>query len=428
MQLQRIELDGCALVSNTMISEVSRLLSGHHAKKSSRLPLSVRPIDRVTDMCSVIEAIILHDTLYTLPCSMTSDTEDLVLRQQLIADGTLVELDTSSFHSRIGQLILENLNQIQNPVTVAGSMGSPIDFSARIKPEIEAFLGLTAKGRDATAFESNGAKKREASLTDSYEYAVQGGVKDALRAGSYVEFGRALIGWIEYSYSGAYEGCTSLLRDMYYILTSEFLQIPYWPQANRMQFAKDFPNYWDHDLRVALHKKLAEGLQSTIREIEAEFQEQTVFTPPFSALALERCKEREELIIRILELRQEYAGLRKGLRQLESQRRAAHTLRERKHFSDLRKQLLEDVAQSSRERTTLKLETVFRYIPELVKVAGAPTDPTKYSANLFLQPIEWITNWWRQRPISLLFDTRNRIMEMQAYERLLSRLFGSELA
>jgi hypothetical protein len=88
---------------------------------------------------------------------------------------------------------------------------------------------------------------------------------------------------------------------------------------------------------------------------------------------------------------------------------------------------LEFAAQSFDKPATVSLEAIIRYIPDVIDAAVSPLDPTKYSADLLLKPLSWITTWWKQRPISMIFRAANRIAEIKRYENLLMKMFGVNL-
>ena len=56
-----------------------------------------------------------------------------------------------------------------------------------------------------------------------------------------------------------------------------------------------------------------------------------------------------------------------------------------------------------------------------------PLKPTNYSAALFSMPIEWIRKWWRNRPLSLAFRLRDRLLEIRKYQNLLKDTIGLEI-
>lgn len=214
---------------------------------------------------------------------------------------------------------------------------------------------------------------------------------------------------------------------MYYIYSSEHYRLPYWPEVTRLEFSRKFPNYFNEAIRIQLFRKLAEGLEATVTEVFDDVNGEIAFIPPFSALVLERSKKKTDIVDTILEVREEFGALRQGFAKLEKTRRSAGTLAERRRVRVEQRELLEAAASAYDRPRTLNLEGIIRYIPELIKPVTGPTDPSKYSANLLLQPVEWIVQWWRNRPISMLFDAAKQVGQIKEYEGLVKKHFGDRL-
>jgi len=101
-------LTGAALISNTSVCEVSRLLveqEPSNRQKYSQWDQSDKDQLRVIDLFSLIEAVVLHEHLYTLPCTPSGDVAQLSLRNELISAGVLQELDTRQDHPDIADLV-----------------------------------------------------------------------------------------------------------------------------------------------------------------------------------------------------------------------------------------------------------------------------------------------------------------------------------
>lgn len=137
-------LEGAALISNTMVCEVSRLFEVSDVPRSNPYERMSDKL-RIADLFSLIEALVLHEKLFTLPASLSSDAPDLRLRSRLVSAGVLEPLDTATSHPELAKLVLNGIARTPNPVRVAGSsddIGKPIDFSGRIQKEIELFLRI----------------------------------------------------------------------------------------------------------------------------------------------------------------------------------------------------------------------------------------------------------------------------------------------
>jgi len=380
---------------------------------------------------SLIEAVTLHENIFTLPARLSSDVDDLELRKALIRSEVLIELDTKPFHKAVGNAIVRSLEQVKDPVRVIGmtkDSSESIAFEGETKSEVQDFLLLSSQVKSDSQTTSPEFKPLATglSLNDSYDYyGPNRSSHDILSASSFQKMGKSLIGWIESNGSGAYDHCTSILRDMYYIFVSERLSIPYWPQFSRIEFSKQFPNYFGKKFRSQLFSRIAKSLSSTVAEISKEWDEKVTFIPPFSALVFHRSSGPRDLVEQVLNVRDEFSKLRKSISGLEEDRRNARSIGERKKLRLHQEKLLETAAKGFDNPTTIKLQSVLRYIPEVIKPAVAPTDPTKYGADLLLKPVELILDWWQRRPVAKIFDLGKKINKIEEYQSLINKVFGN---
>jgi len=395
---------GSVVTSNTLICEVSRLVEGNSASSEP----SYSGLWNVLDLMSVCELFVLYDTVYTLPGKLSEDAGSLSLRSRLLAEGALKELDTSLFHDRIANAILGGLNP---ELTSSGYPdGSPT--------RLEEFL-LVGGCEPEYEFDP----RLDDSRRDSRDFYTQ--IEDAE---SFEEMGRFFIKLLEARITGAYQYCTSMLRDMYYICASEQIGLPYWPQFDRLEFARKFPNYWDSfSLRERVYSRLATALATTVADVYEDSRNEVAYIPPFSALVLDKCSSPQTFADTLLEVRGNYSKLRRQLADLEISRMNSTSLIERRTIRHQQKDLLELAAQSFDKPATVSLEAILRYIPDVVEAALSPLDPTKYTVDLLLKPLGWITTWWKRRPISMVFRAANRIAEIKRYESLLMKMFGVHL-
>jgi hypothetical protein len=417
---------GSALVPNTLVCEVSRLFPGaltpgyamHH--RSSAAELNQR---RLLDLFALIDAVCLHEKLYTLPCELTADVESLSFRQVLMSSGILETLDIEGTHSNVSDAIVNSLER-----AVAGvDQQTDTTFAPRASFTPERFKSfLTIQDADQSRDQDRRRGWGNDRISSSVDvYQLSGGRSgDALKASSFVELAQSLVWSMHYMGSGAYEDCTSILRDMYYICTSEALNLPYWPQLDRIEFSRRFPTFLSKSIRTELYGILAKGLQESVEQVEEEFECGATFVPPFAALALSRSDDAQALCRNVLAVRDEYASLRRQLGELEAERLEANSLKERRRIISRHKHLLAEAAKAFERPRVITLESVIRYLPQVTKAAASPADPTKYGDKLLLQPIEWLTTWLRRRPVSKLLQLGDRVHDLESYEGLVAKVFG----
>jgi hypothetical protein len=408
-----------ALISNTMLCEVSRLLM------SPPFVLDVYRREemqvRLADLTSLIEAICLHDHLYTLPATLSDDAETLELRATLLTLGTVSVLDTSNVHQSVAGSIMNTLAATRNPVRMTGDdEGAPIEFAGRLQDEIAGFLriGQEASGGPEDRF-------RSPRFDDTHDAPLAGtGLAGVLQARSLNECGQQLIGWLDNGFSGAYEGCTSVLRDMYYVLAAEAFELPYWPQATRRAFTSNFPNFLTKGALLQLYTRLAEAFRSTVTDVYDDHREEVAFIPPFSTIVLQRARDMSEIPAKIVEVRSEYSDLRKRLGELDQERAQARTIAGRLKVRKQQRYLLDEVSGAFDRPGVISLEGVVRFVPAVVAPVVKPADPTSYTADLLLIPAKQLIGWWRRRPISKFFRLADCLVNTEDYPNLVQRLFG----
>lgn len=409
-----------AVVSNTMVAEAGRLIQGEEdgdyhfggGKYNEK---------RLLDLLSLIEAVCLYEHLITLPSGPSSKkNEHSELFQTLKRARIIDDVAIQDKHQEVGKTIIKTLREVGDFKFVAGSasdMGSvPIEF-AGIENEIKGFLEETSRA-DATSER----RLEPPNIFTTIDYSSGGGrSSQMLFEPSFEGFAKQLVGWIEYRQSGAYEFCTSVLRDMYYVFASEALGCSYWPQFSRVHFARRFPNYLEKDIRSKLHSKLSNEFEVAVDELNDTFGSSFHFVPPFAALVLDRCRSVKEIPNATLEVRHEFQHLRADMQQLEDEMRSATTFGEMIAVTKRQKKLLDVLGKRFEYQSRVGVEKAIKFIPDLIKPAVNPTNPTSYGASLILQPIEWLTNAIRNRPLLMYFDLKSKVDAIGDYGGLIAK-------
>jgi len=372
---------------------------------------------------------VLHEHLYTLPCRRAPDYGGLSLRNELVAAGVLRELDTRNEHAALAGLIHRSLIEFQNaqPSSADRSPTGLGNYDRARAAFVAQFLEIPLG--DGVA-QDLGDKEAEHSgtLHDSRETMSQysATVSDP---STFEQLVGRLIASVDQMGSGNYdddkEDRGALLREMYYIVASECYSIPYWPQFTRLRFAKLFPNYFDRSFRTKLFRKVAEAMKCSVTEAFDDLREQVAFVPPFSSVVFERSSRPEDIPHSLLEVRDEYRGLRQNLIELESARQTATSIKERRRLRERQRLILENSAKSFDRPKTVTLEGVIRYLPEIAKPVAAPLNPTSYGAELLLKPVQWISEWWRRRPVAPVFDLAAHVESIADYSKLINKVFGN---
>jgi len=426
-----VSLASGVLISNTLLCEASRIL-----KRPERSPRSHRFTEkqnayRLLDLFSLIEATALYERLYTLPARLNVTGETLALREVLVGNKIAVELDLPDDHLSIARLIMDALAGIDNPII---EPNIPVDFETDVSPKIAAYFASdtdqiiehhrTTVKHLGIEFESiDSAERMPANIFDINDFSEAGWLGQESDEEGFEPFGRKLIALVLSQDSGAYEHCTSFLRDLYYIYLAEYKNIPYWPQTTRVEFARNYPNYMERGVRTKLYEKLATELRTTVGRVEEVFGKKIMYIPPFSALVLDRSRNVNDIPRQTLRIRNEFMWLRYDMEQLEREMQEADSFGKMQKVVRKQEELSEAIAERFGNRNHINLERGIKMIPKLVKPALKPTEPTSYVEALLSQPIEWFINLIRHRPIAFLFDLESKVERISEYEKLVSKVF-----
>jgi hypothetical protein len=373
MDSDAMNMIGSALISNTSICEVSRLLiereptraaSSDMWAESRRDEMRVDQM-RVFDLFSLVEAVVLHERLFTLPCKPSKDLAHLSLRNQLISAGVVRELDTRKEHAQIANLIYRSLVFPESEPVSSSKNGLSNEANLRVDimkaSFVRDFLGVNdTKSTDRGANKKSTARSQAVlALYDTRDDSA----RELSSYTSFPELTRSLIGTVESMGSGDYEDdhkdLASFLREMYYIVVSEQYALPYWPQLTRLSFSKRFPNYFDASFRTKLFRRVAQALKSTVTEAFDDLGEQVAFIPPFSSLVLERSSRPEDIAASLLEVRDKYRKLRQNLIELEQARRNARSIKDRKRIRAKERFILEEALRVLIVRKRYGLRALF---------------------------------------------------------------------
>jgi hypothetical protein len=86
------------LIGHTSICESAHLIANTPPINPS--PWAPCNLLRVLELCALIEAVVLHDNLFTLPATLPNDVDSLPLRKRLLEKGILKEYSLPCFLKR----------------------------------------------------------------------------------------------------------------------------------------------------------------------------------------------------------------------------------------------------------------------------------------------------------------------------------------
>jgi hypothetical protein len=369
---------------------------------------------------SLIEAAVLHERIFCLPATLPDDVDELELRNSLVEDSALTSLPVRNDHNVIGKALVASLSTVEGFSKFGGrtdEVGTPLSFEA-FRPDLMRELGLTASedqvvGDQLTRFEEkyDGELERDLDVAESFDEAA-----------------RNLIGWLDYSSSGAYDDSMTSFRAMYYVFASEHYRLPHLPSASVQLMQQNFPNYFQASIREEIYQRLTSALRTTVDKVAQDFEGATVFVPPFSALVLHRASTPAEIVSEALALRAEYSAFRRKMHELDHDRLEARSLNDRMKALRQMERLGSEVARPFDQPSQMKLEAVLRYIPDAVDVAANPTNPAGWARLLLNMPTEALISWYRRRPVAKLVRTARSVGALPDYGGLLAKHFGEQVA
>ncbi len=354
--------------------------------------------------------------LVSLPASLSSDADSLDLRRSLVERHIAVEFPETEDRHLVGEALLAALETVDDYTAIAGhasQIGLPLSFADHKASIARQFAGSSIDSGSP--------------YTEGYDVSIhQGRPLVAAEADSFAGAAHEVVGWIEYGGSGSYESSMETIRGMYYVFVAEHYSVPYWPSVSLLPIARRFPNYLSPSTRSQIYGQMSRVLKGTVEEIAQEFEGSPTFVPPFSAVVLDRARRPEEIPEVLLSLRDEYAGFRREMRDLELQRREARSVKDRLRVMDQVRFLCEEVSRPFSRPAPMKLESTLRIVPEMTELALNPTSPTTWVKTLLDRPAEALLRWYRRRPVGMLLKSAHQVSSMREYDNLLQKHFGHD--
>lgn len=210
-----------------------------------------------------------------------------------------------------------------------------------------------------------------------------------------------------------------------YLVVAAAHGLDYFPDFDRVPFVAGTLQKTYRSLPRQLYDKIAESLEEPLTggDVVAEWTAMsTIPIPPIAALVLSRASCLKDIPEQLLRVRDEFGGYRRYFGDFKAELQAADTIRERRKLLARYRTLLEEASGPRRE--AVSVTEMLNLTEKAVKVAAAPTLPTSYGALLVTQPVDWISRWWRRRPLAILFRLDSKMPKLPEYQQLAARLWG----
>ena len=444
------------LIDQTMICEASRLLLKNENLQNEYLPnpyaggLEQEPteVERLLHLSMLLDALALHEHLYVLKAELPRDASKLELRNLLIDKGIIRELETISYAEKISQDFRSFLDSLI-------SIGQITSLEDLIKYN-QGTLETDRLDRDETIETVNKAVKlfllgKGPASVDrnyspemmSYSLASQRTGRQTLQdlserdrqmalrfeRGELVDrplyaLGHEMLSDLDSFHSGHSGRGVSHLRTFMYWRISEHARIVLYPSCRRAAQIDLFTDYLRAGISEKVYHVVAQAFESTLEMVYADEAPVPLFLPPTLAIFLEIYQSTSDLSEAIDEFRAQFAPMREAFQKLENDLLNAKTLRERVEIKDKILKTLKSLASHHELKDEATLETVIGYAELVAKPLSNPLDPSKYSKELLLKPVDWIKGWWRDRPLRTAFQLKKRLQSIENYEHLASRVLG----
>ncbi len=423
------------LIGHTTICEASRIFSNSTPDITvGTVHASYAPppfIMRFLEWCVLVEAVVLHDTLFTLPAELPSDVKQLELRKQLLTAGIVREYTSPALQQEIipslQEWIVNNAKKYQKGPGPYGIFRPGGDSLVRMT------LGKMvdrAQKRDAHTFYSadkqSGVNDIDVNeLDDVARFIKQLKNTDTLAALSKMSGNIGLN--ISYYGSGAYEASLPTLRSLMYWQVSEASKLAWSPDVLRVPILIALNQGLRASVGAQVYAIVAQAFDAAREELLDADVSYEIFIPPLAAILLSRTSESTQLTRELFALRDEFASFRTKFRQMEERRRIVATVKEMKEVRSEIKALFRAVAEKHKDKDSSFVENTLGYAPDIVKPLVNPLDPSSYSGELLKKPYRWIREWWTRRPAARLFSVTRKLEQLETYGKLVPRVFGVEI-
>ena len=444
------------LIDQTMICEASRLLL-----KSKNLPkadlsdaylgtMEDEPsdVERLLHLSMLLDALALHEHLYVLKAELPVDATKLDMRNLLIDKGIIKELETVSYAEEICQDFrsfldsLSSIGQVTSLDELIKFNQGTLDKNPRGKAQtvdviikaVRLFLSGKGLGSFASGYSSEMMSyylARERTGAQTLEMLSERNRKEDFRfpRSELVDrplyfLGDEMLNDLSSFESGHAGRAVSHLRTFIYWRISEHARIVLYPSCRRAAQIDLFTDYLRASISERVYHVVAQAFESTLEMVYADEAPVPLFLPPTLSIFLEIYQSTSDLSRAIDEFRDQFGPMRQAFHKLENDLLNAKTLGERVEIKEKILQTLKSLASYYELKDEATLETVIAYAELAVKPLANPLDPSKYSKELLLKPLDWIKGWWRDRPLRTAFQLKKRLESIENYEQLASRVLG----
>lgn len=384
-----------ALATKTLIANASAALQSPNTFNLYRL----------MDLCALMEASVLLDSLQTLRSSDSLPTSTLV--QMLHREGILSDVPGIGDNERIRNAILTLPEDLVSRLDLSPA-GATLDIGKL--PEwyyTQNQSGANLIGRNVNEVGAVAGVDYSTTLDDLIARIDEISAYPSQRRGSAQQY---------------------IYRSNCYLVVAALREVDYFPDFARVPFVMGTIRQLYRSLPMQLYDRVSSAFNETLGggEIVNEWRlDARLPIPAISAIVLHRASSLAQIPQTLLEVRGEFARFRDYFSSFKRELRTADTLSRRMKLIARYRELLTSASGPHREFITLSEGLSFAQAA--TTALAAPGLPTSYSANLLSQPLQWIRRWWLRRPLSVLFRMDSKLPSISQYSTLAAKHWGDPI-
>ena len=383
--------------------QMPRTLYPHYAFGMENWPPS--NAERLFHLATLLDAITLYDDVRVLKAELPPDANSLPLREFLLECGIVQHIDASSTARTISDEFREFLacvepNREQVYLTrekLAEEIANVVAHSLQNTP-----VPRSPSETDDIFQEYPVSETVADGLIKQYEGTVSHWwleeQSQQLTANAIATLGGYMLDKIGYFGSGAVVEGISHLRTFVYWRLSDHLGIPFFPSCRRLPHFEAMARQLTPTVHQEVFQVLARAFKATVEQVYEDCQPTALPVPPLTSLFLDKLRTQKDASACIMEIREEFRGLREALRNLQSELRGSASIRQRLDAKRQLAKVIEDLKQHYEMRNDTFIDEALAFAPDVLKPLSNPMNPEKYSINLIKKPLEWIRTWWANRP------------------------------
>lgn len=402
---------GTVIVTNTMISEASRFVDGEFIDKYD---YKMWKVARFFDLCSLVESCILHEHLATLKGSrLSDDSEELSLRVLLKKEGILLENYVPYDPRKVERKLIAAIGfkRVFNPI-----MDDPVERTER-------FWDLLPE-----AFFVNEREKLDDDLWIKRMLFREFGEEPLERCPDFFSFLRSDRFAEFLQGTGGYDRGAYVLRTfLYYDAATEYC-LSFFPDYPRIPFFDSIVTHINDSVIITAYKLFADKLECEAEDFLVDARPLGLPIPPFTSILLKRCNSATDICSELMSLREEYKELRDNLIHLQENRANCRDIKERNAARTRIEEIFKAASEKFLRSGYSKFKSIVEFGEDIPKVIYNPRRPLAYRSALLLKPIEWLRNWWLQRPLAHFFDLAKEFRAIPEYNRLVKKVFDMEFS